>query len=176
MADDNEKKLRRQEIQKRANDKRKDARKTHYEENKDAINKKYHDSTKDKPPSEYPTLELMFKHKTTEQLQNFIFFCRDKTHNDTMYNEEPNKGAKIFLCVSKDRPDQIHKLLSTDSNVYEILRDDVLLHPYFDIEMESKNITDGDAMIRIHLFIDFIIETLNNMDVDYSVKKRILLY
>ena len=75
MADDNEKKLRRQEIQKRANDKRKDALKNRYEENKDALKQKYQESTKDKPPSEYPTLELMFRHKTPDQLQKFIFFC-----------------------------------------------------------------------------------------------------
>ena len=60
----------------------------------------------------------MFQYKTQEQHQKFLFFCLDKNTNDTIYNEEPNKGAKEFIYISKDKADQRKKLLSTVNTQY----------------------------------------------------------
>ena len=118
MADE-EKLQRRREIQKKADDKRKELKKQQYQE-----------SIQDKLPKEYPRLASMFKHKTVEQMKENIYFSRDKNPSDSMYGEDPNKGSQIYFCVPKNKPDQIEKMLSSDQQIYEVLREDVLLHPF----------------------------------------------
>ena len=59
-----------------------------------------------------------------------IYFSRDKNPSDSMYGEDPNKGSQIYFCVPKNKPDQIEKMLSSDQQIYEVLREDVLLHPF----------------------------------------------
>ena len=83
MADEEKIQCRR-EIQKKADDKRKELKKQQYQE-----------LIQYNLPNEYPRLASMFKHKTAEQLKENLYFSVDKTPSDSMFGENPNRGSQI---------------------------------------------------------------------------------
>jgi hypothetical protein len=102
-------------------------------------------------------------------------FTKYLTHDKTMegvndcinwlfvaFDSNPIKGVKTFsrFRIIDDKM-KIISLLKTDQHMYEWIKPDIHIKPFWDCEMEGDEFSIDESYKRICLFIDFVIEEMN---------------
>lgn len=111
--------------------------------------------------------------------QNIMKFKKDK-HNPKKFQLDEN-GNKIpyypyqyHLCEKRD----IHRLLDslqTNQHLNEIIRSNIPVKPYFDLEIE-ESIPDDEKTMKLHSFIMFYIQEIQQLyDIQLDFKDIVIL-